>query len=374
MRSWVGTVVSAVTPIEIVSDSAGWIALQLYCAIAAAPSRTRARRLGVGLHQHDHELLAAEARDEVGVPHLRRQDLRGRAQHRVADRVREPVVDRLEVVEVGHRHGERAVVAQRKRELVGQPLVETPPVGEAGQRVLVRLALELVEQHRLLQIGFGERDVERVELGVGAGQRFLPLALDLGLASRGRDLELDLQRAHLVACRLRLHLALERVEPPEVREGGRIVARRLVIVGERLVHLELRGLQVVALAHRERGTQPLARFVDASVSQAQPAEREARVRDAVAIAGRFRQRERFAHRALRGRNVPFALLHEPEVVERGALLQRQAEPTKTACASPSAASASSSWPRFLRLMPMLLSVLPRSIASLGWVHSARLRR
>jgi hypothetical protein len=42
----------------------------------------------------------------------------------------------------------------------------------------------------------------------------------LGLASRGRDLELDLQRAQLVASRLRLHLVLERVVLPEVQEGG----------------------------------------------------------------------------------------------------------------------------------------------------------
>ena len=257
--------------------------------------------------------------------HLRGQEPGGRAQRRVADRVREAVVDGLEVIEVDHRDRERTAVPQRQCELVGEPLVEAAPVGEAGERVLVGLLLELVEEHRLLQVRLGQRHVEGVEVRVRARQCRLSPAFQLGLAPRGLELELDRQRAQLVARGLGLHFAFERVEPAEVPQRGDVVAGRLVVVGERRVALALGGLQAVALAVGQRGGQPRQRVAVAPLREVQPAERQAGVRDAEAVAGGLRLVERGAQRALRAGGVALLLEHQAQVVERGRLLQRQAQ-------------------------------------------------
>jgi hypothetical protein len=70
MRSCVGTRGVRVTPIEIVSDSDGWIELQLCCATPAAASRTRHAPPRRPFPRAAPRILAAEARDEVGVAHL----------------------------------------------------------------------------------------------------------------------------------------------------------------------------------------------------------------------------------------------------------------------------------------------------------------
>ena len=164
-----------------------------------------------------------------------------------------------------------------QREFVGEALVEPAPVGEARERVLVGLPLELVEQHRLLQVGLGQRDVERVEL---AHSRCVSTSCRSRCSSasrlRGGDLVLDRERAQLVARRLRLHLALELVE---ARGSGaapspdRRCARRSR-PAPRGIRTSV-SLMFVPLADRERRVQPLARLVVARLRRAQPAERQA---------------------------------------------------------------------------------------------------
>ena len=65
------------------------------------------------------------------------------AQQLVAEVVAERVVDDLEVVEVDEHHRDRARVALREHRLL-QAVVEQVAVGQPGERVVVRLALELL--------------------------------------------------------------------------------------------------------------------------------------------------------------------------------------------------------------------------------------
>ncbi len=152
-------------------------------------------------------------------------------------------------------------MTQGECEFVDEPLVEPATVGEAGQRVLERLPLELIEQDGLFQVGLGQRHIERVEVLVRTGEDGLPLALEVGLALGGGDLILDGEGAELVARRFGLHFVLELVEPTEMEQGLRRVADTLVIAGERLVGFVPGELDVVAFAHIERRMQPLARLV-----------------------------------------------------------------------------------------------------------------
>jgi hypothetical protein len=53
--------------------------------------------------------------------------------------VPEAVVDQLEVVQVGEEQCHRTAVAALRVERGGQPLVEQRAVGQAGERIVVRL-------------------------------------------------------------------------------------------------------------------------------------------------------------------------------------------------------------------------------------------
>src|SRR4051812_44376967 len=94
--------------------------------------------------QKHGELVAAPAVARVvvadGGPHRGR----GRAQQLVAAEVAEGVVDLLEVVEVGNDHAERLRLEPRLVDRAVEPLVESSPVAERGQRIDARLALRLL--------------------------------------------------------------------------------------------------------------------------------------------------------------------------------------------------------------------------------------
>ena len=96
--------------------------------------------------QH-HELVAAEAGDDVGAAHQRAQPVGDRAQQRVAARMAERVVDLLELVEVDEQDGERPAASQarRRRRPSGRG---KGAVRQAGQRVVAR---------QLVDLGFGVR-------------------------------------------------------------------------------------------------------------------------------------------------------------------------------------------------------------------------
>ena len=85
------------------------------------------------LGQHDEELLAAEAADEVGLPKLR-PELRGDAlEHQVAGQMAVAVVDPLEAIEVGEGDRERPVVADGAAPLAVEDLQHRLPAVESGE-------------------------------------------------------------------------------------------------------------------------------------------------------------------------------------------------------------------------------------------------
>ena len=92
--------------------------------------------------EDQHELVAADARHGVALAQHAAQALGHRLQQQVAGRVAEAVVDELEVVEVHEHHRDGARLALRVHRLA-QAVVQQVAVRQAGERVVVRLVLEL---------------------------------------------------------------------------------------------------------------------------------------------------------------------------------------------------------------------------------------
>ena len=168
------------------------------------------------------EFVAAPTRDQVAVARDRLQAAGDRGQQLVAAGVTEAVVDLLEVVEVDEQHvgGFAAVDARPQR--CGELLFETPAVGQIGDRIDARQAVDraggiaalgdvlhdddrALDAHpmdgdfdRPIVAGFERRDdVDAAVLGLRQG---LPDPLDL---ARRDDLP-----AHQLARRRRAGLAL----------------------------------------------------------------------------------------------------------------------------------------------------------------------
>ena len=98
-------------------------------------------RLGDGDLQ-DGELVAAHARDGVGLAHEHAQPLGDHLQQLVAGGMAERVVDGLEVVEVEQVRGDDLAALDAGKRLL-QPLVEQHAVGQAGQRIVMRHVRDL---------------------------------------------------------------------------------------------------------------------------------------------------------------------------------------------------------------------------------------
>ena len=131
--------------------------------------------IGVDVGQDHGELVAAEPPGDVDRP-AGRADRTGDAPQRlVAGHVAPRVVQGLEVIEIDDDDGDVARAARRPVELLLEPLVERAVVQDAGQRILVDLASEIL-----------------VELGVPDGQgglrrdRAAEVDVALGPAPRGR--------------------------------------------------------------------------------------------------------------------------------------------------------------------------------------------
>ncbi len=111
-------------------------------------ARDHRRLLDGHLGQQHRELVAAEARQHVGVPGAGPQRRGDALQHVVAGAVPERVVDILEVVEVEHDDCAAEGIAARSLDLPVELLLEAPPVEGAGEEVVVgqvdELALELL--------------------------------------------------------------------------------------------------------------------------------------------------------------------------------------------------------------------------------------
>ena len=126
----------------------------------------------------DHELVAAEARQQVGLAQRGRELARDALQELVADPVAERVVDVLEPVEVDEQHADATAAALRLRNRLRQALVQQQAIGQSGQRVarghVLQPLLRLDPRRHVLH----ERQ-DRRDLAVGIEQRrVIPLAPD----------------------------------------------------------------------------------------------------------------------------------------------------------------------------------------------------
>ena len=108
-----------------------------------------------GLGEDHRELVAADAARNVGAADDAEHPLGRLGEHAVAGEVADPLVDRLEVVEVDEHEAEAPVVAVRARDLAGQDLVEVAAVVQAGQRVEVGHSPGLAEAKRVVEGGAG---------------------------------------------------------------------------------------------------------------------------------------------------------------------------------------------------------------------------
>ena len=97
----------------------------------------------VDLRGEQHELVAADARQRVVLAKQRRDALRDEAKQRVARAVAQRVVDHLEAVEIEEEHRELVTVAVRVGDRQVEPVQEELPVGQAGERVMIREMLDL---------------------------------------------------------------------------------------------------------------------------------------------------------------------------------------------------------------------------------------
>ncbi|KQW97190.1 hypothetical protein ASC94_10405 [Massilia sp. Root418] len=99
--------------------------------------------------QHQHELVAAQARHGVAVAHRGLQPARHQPEHFVAGLVAQRVVDLLELVQVHQQHRHQCLVALGRVQRLLQPVPQQVAVGQAGQRIVVDFVLE--QRSALLQ-------------------------------------------------------------------------------------------------------------------------------------------------------------------------------------------------------------------------------
>ena len=137
----------------------------------------------VGVARHHHELVAAQARQEVGAPRRLRQTRADLADQFVAGVMAVAVVDVLEAVEVHEQHGKRFVLACGVGHLARQRLFEVHAVGQAGQAVEVRQIVQALVGRFELAL----RGTQRREVGEDAHQHLLAvLADEAGLGGADR--------------------------------------------------------------------------------------------------------------------------------------------------------------------------------------------
>ena len=98
------------------------------------------RLVAIALDEDHAELVGAHAREDVLLAQRGAQEPADLGEHGVGRLEAGAVAELAEAVDVDERDGERAVVALRARDLLGQALAEGAVVGQAGQRVDGRLA------------------------------------------------------------------------------------------------------------------------------------------------------------------------------------------------------------------------------------------
>jgi len=143
--------------------------------------------------EYDGELVTAQSRDRVLLPHRASQARRDRLQELVSALVPERVVDRLEVVQVQVEQADQLVGALRAHHGVLEALAEEGAVGDSGQGVVRREVVELA------LLPFAQRDVGKnrevvLYLAFRAPDRAdgEPLGIDLAVLAAVPDLALPL--------------------------------------------------------------------------------------------------------------------------------------------------------------------------------------
>ena len=95
------------------------------------------------------ELVAAEPRCHVAVPEAAAQAIGHTLEQLVADQMAERIVDALEFVDVDIEHGQLLARPDRLQRLL-EPLAKQRPVGQVGQRVVMRHMGDLLVGARAL--------------------------------------------------------------------------------------------------------------------------------------------------------------------------------------------------------------------------------
>ena len=119
--------------------------------------------------QQDGELVPSHPGHGVLLPDGVDQTLAHLADEVVAGGVAHGVVDRLEVVEVHEEHAHRLTHAAGPDQLLLHPVLEEPPIGQAGERVVPRHVRDLLKQVQVLdrRAGLvGQARQPLVEVGV----------------------------------------------------------------------------------------------------------------------------------------------------------------------------------------------------------------
>ena len=135
----------------------------------------RRGRRGRGRQEHD-ELVTSVARDHVLAADCVHQRVRDLAEQRIAGKVTVGVVDPLELIDVEKDDGEALATCGRARDLLIEPLEEQAPIVEPGERVVTRLALEIVMELRHLEAGGELRAHRRHQCDIRLGERVCLLA------------------------------------------------------------------------------------------------------------------------------------------------------------------------------------------------------
>jgi hypothetical protein len=92
------------------------------------------------------ELLASEPREEISGTQFRVPGGGARREHTIAVGMTVAVVERLEVIEIDHSDGDRAIGPQRRCERCTERVPPRPTVRQAGLRVCSRQTLEARQQ------------------------------------------------------------------------------------------------------------------------------------------------------------------------------------------------------------------------------------
>ena len=191
-----------------------------------------ARVLGpLEVGQDHHELVAALARHGVHLAHARDQPPRHVLQDEVAGVVAERVVDHLEAVEVEEQHRHVALLAARGHDRLVEAVLHEAPVGQPGERVVVRHVVDgALGVEALGDVLHQGSEADQLP-GAVRERRVVPLAMDRAPDARhvGRGGLVALGRLHQVAAH-----GLDR---GALRIGGEQQRQRLA---ERLVQRDSR--------------------------------------------------------------------------------------------------------------------------------------